>query len=204
VSSDLTARARIRDAAIRLFADKGIAQATIRDIAQAAEVSSGLLRHHFGSKEGLREACDEFALERMAAIRAKMLQGGGLSDLAFVGSAQPEAMLLQRYLVRSTVDGAGPSAMFERFVTQGEEWLADQPFKVKDARTYVAVLCAMQMGAFLMRDQMSHVLGLDLDRPENHARVLRAMVEVFTQPLLDPEQADQAFTALDRLSTPEE
>lgn len=204
MSSDLTARARIRDAAIRLFADKGIAQATIRDIAQAAEVSSGLLRHHFGSKEGLREACDEFALERMAAIRAKMLQGGGLSDLAFVGSAQPEAMLLQRYLVRSTVDGAGPSAMFERFVAQGEEWLADQPFKVKDARTYVAVLCAMQMGAFLMRDQMSHVLGLDLDQPENHARVLRAMVEVFTQPLLDPEQADQAFTALDRLSTPEE
>ncbi|MGH3750942.1 MAG: helix-turn-helix domain-containing protein, partial [Micromonosporaceae bacterium] len=51
---DLTARARIRDAALRLFAERGIGPATIRDIAKAAGVSSGLVRHHFGSKEALR------------------------------------------------------------------------------------------------------------------------------------------------------
>ena len=67
---DLTARARIRDAAIELFAERGIGSATIRDIAQAAGVSSGLVRHHFGSKDGLRRACDEYAMAegRQAAV----------------------------------------------------------------------------------------------------------------------------------------
>jgi AcrR family transcriptional regulator len=55
---DLTARARIRHAAIRLFADRGIDGTTVRDIAREAGVSPGLLRHHFGSKEALRQVCD--------------------------------------------------------------------------------------------------------------------------------------------------
>lgn len=52
---DLTARARIRDAALKHFTESGFAKATIRDIARTAGVSPGLVRHHFGSKEGLRE-----------------------------------------------------------------------------------------------------------------------------------------------------
>jgi hypothetical protein len=38
--ADLTARARIRDAALRLFGEQGFDQATIRGIAEAAGVSS--------------------------------------------------------------------------------------------------------------------------------------------------------------------
>ena len=41
-AEDLTARARIRDAALRLFAERGTDGATIRDIAKAAGVSGGL------------------------------------------------------------------------------------------------------------------------------------------------------------------
>ena len=44
---DLTARARIRDAALRLFAERGVEGVTIREIAEAAGVSGGLVRHHF-------------------------------------------------------------------------------------------------------------------------------------------------------------
>jgi AcrR family transcriptional regulator len=205
VSSDLTARARIRDAAIRLFAEKGIGPATIRDIAQAASVSSGLLRHHFGSKEGLRDACDDFATERMATLRAQLLARGGFGDAAFVGSVHPESMLLQRYLVRSMMDGS-PAAevMFERMVEAGELWLADQPIKSKDPRAYAAVLVAMKMGMFVLREQLSRVLDVDLDEPAHHARMLRASVEIFAQPLLDADRADEAYAALDRLTVPEE
>jgi len=46
---DLTARARIREAALRHFADDGYEGATIRAIARSAGVSPGLLRHHYGS-----------------------------------------------------------------------------------------------------------------------------------------------------------
>lgn len=47
------ARNAIMEAAIALFAERGFHGATMREIAQRAGVSQGLLHHHFGSKEGL-------------------------------------------------------------------------------------------------------------------------------------------------------
>jgi TetR/AcrR family transcriptional regulator, regulator of cefoperazone and chloramphenicol sensitivity len=202
-SEDLTARARIRDAAIDLFSERGIGAATVRDIAQKAGVSSGLLRHHFGSKEGLREACDEYAMARLTELREQMLNGGALADQSFMGSVHPVALRLQNYLVRSMIDGSTP-AMFERMVEIGEAWLAGTEIRTVDPRAYSAVLVAMQMGMFLMRDQLSQVLGTDASLPEGHSRVLRAAVEIFAQPLLTPEQATQARTALERLIVSEE
>ena len=78
---DLTARARIRDAAIQLFAERGIAAATIRDIAQAAGVSSGLVRHHFGSKEALHDVCDAYAKERLDRLREEVFSDGHLAEI---------------------------------------------------------------------------------------------------------------------------
>ena len=48
--------------AMKLFADKGFDGVTVRDISAAADVSVGLINHHFGSKEGLREAVDRHFL----------------------------------------------------------------------------------------------------------------------------------------------
>src|SRR5919198_2987703 len=86
---DLTARARIRDAALRLFADGGTDGATIRDIAKAAGVSPGLVRHHFGSKEALREACDTYALERLMRIKEQAILEGQLAQPGFLAAVQP-------------------------------------------------------------------------------------------------------------------
>ena len=47
------ARNAILEAAIGLFAERGFHGTTMRDIAQRADVSQGLLHHHFGNKEGL-------------------------------------------------------------------------------------------------------------------------------------------------------
>ena len=60
-SDDLTARARIRDAAIRRFGADGFG-ASVRAIAAEAGVSPGLVIHHFGSKDALRASCDEHVL----------------------------------------------------------------------------------------------------------------------------------------------
>lgn len=49
---DWTARARIRDEALRLFAERGPDAGTVRDIASAVGVSPALLARHYGSKEG--------------------------------------------------------------------------------------------------------------------------------------------------------
>jgi TetR/AcrR family transcriptional regulator, regulator of cefoperazone and chloramphenicol sensitivity len=202
---DLTARARIRDAAINLFADRGVGPATIRDIAAAAGVSSGLVRHHFGSKDGLRQACDDYAMAELAEIRSRVFDKG-TADRSFLISIHPEAMLLQRYLVRSALDTPeATSAMFARMVQVGEEWLDSQDIHVEDQRAYSAVLIAMQMGMFLMTEQMSAAIGTDVTKPAGHLRMLRGAIEVFTHPLLaDQEAAVRA--ALDKMiaETPEE
>jgi AcrR family transcriptional regulator len=205
-NEDLTARARIRDAAIDLFAERGVGPATIRDIAAAAGVSSGLVRHHFGSKDGLRQACDDYAMTELAEIRTRVFNEGTTDQSSFLIAIHPAAMRLQRYLVRSTLDTPeATSAMFARMVQVGEDWLDEQGVHVPDQRAYAAVLIAMQMGMFLMADQMSTAMGTDVTKPAGHLRMLRGAVEVFTHPLL-ADQEDAIRAALDKMiaETPEE
>ena len=67
-ADDLTARARIRDAALRQFGEQGFERTTIRGIAATAGVSPALVRHHFGSKDALRDAVDEHVLTEIRRI----------------------------------------------------------------------------------------------------------------------------------------
>jgi AcrR family transcriptional regulator len=189
--SDLTARARIREAAIALFAEKGMAATTIRDIAQAAGVSSGLLRHHFGSKEGLRDACDEYALNQITAL------GIQFTETNLLGRITPEIMRLQQYAIRSVMDGS-PSALatFDKALAYGEHWLERSDLEVADPQAYLAVISVMKMSMFVMRDLLSHALGESVDEPAGWARVISASIEIFSQPLVPPDLAAQARKAL--------
>jgi TetR/AcrR family transcriptional regulator, regulator of cefoperazone and chloramphenicol sensitivity len=198
-SSDLTARARIRDAAIELFADRGIDGATVREIAQQAGVSSGLLRHHFGSKEGLRDACDEFALSEVTGIGNRFIEFGSLERMS------PRILLLQRYVTRSVLDGSpASSALFDRLLEYGEHWLRSTDLKIEDPRAFIALLSVMKMSMLTSRDLLSRVLGVDTGELAGWIRVLRSSLEVFSQPLITPAQAQLAREALDGLDTPEE
>jgi AcrR family transcriptional regulator len=198
-TEDLTARARIRDAALRLFADKGIDATSIREIAQAAGVSSGLLRHHFGSKEGLRDACDEYAMAQATTIGTRWI------ELGVLGRISPDILLYQRYLVRSTMDGSpAGNALFDRMIEYGRHWLDTSGLKVDDPVAFIAVLSAMKMSMFTMHDQLSRVLGLDVGEPPGWSRMLRASLEIFSQPLVPPELAEQAQDALARFENSEE
>jgi TetR/AcrR family transcriptional regulator, regulator of cefoperazone and chloramphenicol sensitivity len=60
--SDLTASARIREAALELFARDGVAGTSMRSIAAKAGVSPSLVVHHFGTKTSLRDAVDDAVL----------------------------------------------------------------------------------------------------------------------------------------------
>ena len=75
--ADLTARARLRDAAIECFAARGFAE-SLRAIAARAGVSAGLVRHHFGSKEQLRAECDATVLNRYRSLKTESMVKRGL------------------------------------------------------------------------------------------------------------------------------
>jgi TetR/AcrR family transcriptional regulator len=54
-----TSEKLLLQAAQRLFAQKGLDGVSVREIADAANVHFGLIRYHFGNKEGLYRACIE-------------------------------------------------------------------------------------------------------------------------------------------------
>lgn len=199
--ADLTGRARIREAAVRLFADNGIDGATVRDIAAAAGVSPGLVRHHFGSKESLRDACDDYVLNRLVRMKEEAIVSGHLADPGFMSAAQPPLLVFYRYLARSMADGSPSSAaMFDEMVELGERWLAQHhPGEMPDPRAFSALLIAMETGVLFMREQLSRALGADIFSPEGHLRLARAKLDFYSHPLLDRELAVRARAALDEL-----
>ncbi len=198
---DLTAQARIRDAALRLFGERGVEGTTIRDIARAAGVSGGLIRHHFGSKEDLRAACDAYALKRLVEIKEQAILQGQIANPGFLASAQPAVVGLLQYFARSMADGSPAAAsMFDEMVDLTEQWLAEHSqARIRDRRAHAAVLVAMELGALMLRDQLSRVLGDDILIPEGNLRFLRARVDFYSQPLLSDELARQVDQALDQL-----
>src|SRR5260370_20219785 len=169
-AGDLTARARIRDAALRLFAERGMDGTTIRDIARAAGVSGGLIRHHFGAKDDLRTACDSYALDQIMRIKEQAVLEGRMADTVFMSGVQPTVLLIYRYLARSLVDGSpAAAAMFDEMVQLTQAWLDQHhPGQLSDPRGYSAALVAMQSRLLMMHAPLSRWLRADIFTPEGH------------------------------------
>jgi AcrR family transcriptional regulator len=199
--ADLTGRARIRDAALALFAERGVERTTLRDIARSAGLSAGLVRHHFGSKDGLRARCDEYALERLMAVKEAGVHGGQLADPGFLFDRQPELLVLHRYLARSIVDGSSAAqSVLGRMIGLGEGWIAEHHAgEIGDERAVACVLAAAQIGVLMVHEQISRALGVDVFSPEGHLRLAHGLIDFYSTPLLSADQAAQAHAALDHL-----
>ena len=70
----LQTKARILDAAEQLFAERGFAGASLRDIARLAGVQVGLVHHHGGGKEELFQQTVTRRADALATARLKQLE----------------------------------------------------------------------------------------------------------------------------------
>ncbi|AGZ50043.1 TetR family transcriptional regulator [Mycobacterium kansasii] len=200
-SVDLTAAARIRDAAIEQFGQHGFGVG-LRTIAEAAEVSAALVIHHFGSKDGLRKACDDYVAEEIRSEKSTAMQSRDpatwLGQLAQVESYAP----LMAYLVRSMQSG-GELAMtlWQKMIDNAEDYLEEgvragtvKPSRDPQARAkYLAITGG---GGFLLYLQM-HATPTDLRavlRDYTRDMVLPAL-EVYTDGLLTDRSMYEAFLA---------
>ncbi len=110
--SDLTSKARIRNAALTLFAQQGEDGTSMRAIATAAGVTVGLVTHHYGTKDGLREAVDTLVVELFADTLSPLPKEGSarrilaLRDEAVAGMLNANPTIVD-YLRRSLLHGAG-------------------------------------------------------------------------------------------------
>jgi AcrR family transcriptional regulator len=183
-TEDLTARARIRDAALEEFARYGFDGATIRGIARAAGVSAGLVQHHFGSKEGLRRACDEAALD---LVRRKMLaaQEGQIGDPGVLAALYAAGRPLARYLARAMTDGsAGAATLLDEFAGATETFLSATwperfPSGSHRARDAAVMLVALSAGPMVLHEHVARQMGLDPWKDIPSPRISLAQLDVF-------------------------
>jgi len=200
---DLTARARIREAALAQFAAVGFEKATIRVIAADAGVSPGLLRHHFGSKQALREAVDAHVLNEIRRVTDEVMHDSETGDLAAAAVSRQSIRPYQRYIARALMDGSATIAsLFDRMVEPTEQWLAladesraDPP--LTDRRTRAAVFTAMALGVPLLHEHLSRVLGVDTFSPEGDQQVATALLDLYSHAVMSPAMAESARRGLE-------
>ncbi|MFB4311460.1 TetR family transcriptional regulator [Actinomadura sp. GTD37] len=199
-ADDLTARARIRDAALLLFAERGMKGATFRGIAEAAGVSVGLVQHHFGSKDALREACDAYTIDTVRRLSAAT---PGVGDPGFQAMAERLGLPVRRYLARALVDGSPAAArLFDDLVGTTERYFAAPPPgfnapRTRDPHAYAAAVVAMAAGVEVLHEHLSRVLGADTFTTGGSLRLRRALLEVFADQLLGAETVRKGHAALD-------
>lgn len=198
--------ARIRDAAIWCFAEEGL-DAGVRAIAERAGVSPGLVIHHFGSKDGLRSACDAHLLRLIREGKSAAMEAGpGLDPLAALrqtGQDLPIMKYLSRVLVDRSpavaelVDGLVDDAAgyMQRGVETGMLRPTDLP------RERAAVLTLWSLGMLALHDHLHRILGVDLvsgdpGDPANTGPYFAAAAEIFASGLLTEAFAQNLRDAL--------
>jgi AcrR family transcriptional regulator len=206
-TGDLTARARIRDAAMRLFADHGGKATTIRAVAEQAGVAPGLVSHHFGSKQGLRDACDDYVLEYLRQIINEGVGEQGVADPAYLDTVYQGAADVLRYVARALVDDSAAAAtLFDNFVALTEEYLATLHggASQSDLRTQAAVLVAMRLGVWVLHPHLLRVLDAETLTPQLMARLSAAVLDVLSQYFAGADIVALARTGLARYQQREE
>ncbi|MDQ0635174.1 AcrR family transcriptional regulator [Arthrobacter pascens] len=118
---ELTARTRLRNAAIECFAIDGF-DVSVRTIASQAAVSAGLIRHHFGSKDLLREECDAAVLTTLRELKSAAVEMPSGQLMELLAQADEYGGLLL-YILRSVRDGgSGGRAFLEHMIADAQEY----------------------------------------------------------------------------------
>ena len=179
---------RLIRVAMKMFADKGFDGITVRDIAAAANVSVGLINHHFGSKDGLREAVDEYFLSQFEEILEDEYQvtespdSHGLDIVVertegWINRHIEEWDLSKAYMRRALLEGSDWGAgLFERFY-QVQRAAVDRMDVAGQLRPDVdrlwlpLLIIYMELGTLLLEPYVEKVLGRSgFDRTLWHRR----------------------------------
>lgn len=188
---DRTTRARIRDAAIAKFAADGVAATSLKSIADDAGVSTPLVIHHFGSKEGLRAACDEYVATEVRASKKEALAAGhSLDPFSAIRDAYEGTPLLM-YLARTLADGSPHvDRLIDELVDDAVEYTAigvdNGILKPTDhPREQAVVLTLWQLGALVLHEHAKRLLGADLSTGEGAAVWGLACAEILARGVMD-------------------
>jgi len=202
LDTDLTAAARIRDAALREFAARGVSGTSIRDVARAARVSPGLVQHHFRSKAGLRRAVEEFVTRRAMEALGDLHPEASAAETTTQIAGKISAFIRENpgafaYIGRSLLEGdAAGVALFERLLDLARA----QIDRFRDAGLLRADLdldwtvlhvVLIDVGAYLLESGLVRYLGEPLRSGRGLERMERATAALFLKGIFrqDDERA---------------
>lgn len=174
MADDRTTEARIRDVAIDLVAQGGLPSFTARGVAEAAGVSPGLVIHHFGSMDGLRQACDQFVTEEVRRIKTEAAEKGVAYDPMASFKQQSAGLPVSLYIAAVIVESSPEvDALVDELVadatTYSEQMVENglmKPSAYPEGRA--ALLVSISLGNLMMRKHLERLLGVDIAKtPEN-------------------------------------
>lgn len=186
VSEDLTARARIRDAAIAAFGRNGFDTVSMRTIADDAGVSAALIVHHFGDKQALRTACDDYVVNVFTDENHELIDAPATDRIRTALNDLERYGPFIDYLGRMLVDGS-PAAdrLFDGILAGTRSMLDDQReagllVPMSDPEMTALLIALMGLGPVVMRAQIARALGQDHLSPAGLLRATLPTMELLT------------------------
>jgi AcrR family transcriptional regulator len=163
---------------MRLFAERGYEATSTRAVAVAADVSSALVTHHFGSKEGLRAAVEQEVLSTFNSALSQLDSHNEPSELlSALGGLSArlfgEDPIRRAYLRRALLEqGPTSSMLFERLLNGARrelerlESIGSRLREGADTTWAPYQLLFLILGPLLLEPAVQPTLDVDLFAPE--------------------------------------
>ena len=182
---DLASVGRIRQAALHLFATQGVSSTPLRAIAAEARVTVGLIPHHFGSKNGLRDDLERWIVRQFADAleQAKDAAGEKGADArdrqVHVNGMLEKNPLIKDYMRREFLHpypGGSLLAQLTELIADSVDDMRDRGLasSTRDRTDQVVAAMVRQLGTLFLQpmvDQVIEVLPSD-SRPSTSELVV--------------------------------
>ena len=200
--ADLAPRARIREAALRLYAEHGTQATSIRMVAEEANMSAGAVMHHFKSKDELAEAVQHAVVAKIRQVVSAV----GLDAPPHVAARErrqafdqlvTENPAIAGYLRRVILDG-GPAGV--ALFTEGFELVRSEMQAMVDAQIArplpdpdvgLVLYRAVHLAHIVFGPLVEQMLGLSLSDPAVLGRFREAAVDLLTRPVFGNAGAER-------------
>jgi AcrR family transcriptional regulator len=191
-------RSDLLKAAFELFSEQGFGKVNLNEIADRANVSIGMIRHYFGSKDGLADECTRSVMERLSGVFQRILDGSGPSDGAgFIDHLRNRTydemignVSLLKYLRHLVIEN--PTAANVAFMEYFQ--LLQQEFNRLEAGGHLRPdvnkvwltfhLMFLQMGPVFLSTQIEAIIGTPSHDPDTVRERNRANATILTHGIL--------------------
>lgn len=199
----------MRDAAVLLFGRDGYDATSVRSIAAAAGVSAALVIHHFGSKEALRKACDDYVVEEFLGRKDELLHGDSAAAIArWLADTEQFAPLID-YLARM-LSTPSPTAdeLFDSLLRRTRDMLDEQidaglMREPLDREVTALFLTAYGVAPLVLQHQIARALGVPRLDDTAMRRATLPILDLYTRGLYTDDRFLQAAQeALERTTGP--